>query len=210
MNMERILVLFLIVMFGQSVNAIQLTPENYVDIPFTFDVAPEANDDAIALSLTSVTEFVPGNMTAQLFVDGLLLGSDVTANTGNELRRFTFVSETAIYPLNDPGIIDFEPLRSISVNALFRVMTDVGDYDFSTATSGASNFVLSIFYGETDHLGQSSITVGGSSYQRTRFNPPPVITIGDITTVAAVPIPAAIWLFISALIGLVTIRRTHR
>jgi len=81
----------------------------------------------------------------------------------------------------------------------------------SLTLTGSDQFILGLDTGGGNWLADTSVTsVGANSYTVTFANGVNVVQV-DVQVVPAVPVPAAVWLFSSGLLGLVgVIRRSAR
>ena len=76
----------------------------------------------------------------------------------------------------------------------------------SLTLTGSSNFILGLNLGGQWFADSSVTSVGANSYTVT-FNSGPSVLQVDVRVVPQVPVPAAVWLFGSGLLGLVGVMR---
>ena len=84
----------------------------------------------------------------------------------------------------------------IAINNLSQTLT----------LTGSDNFILGLFFNGNWLADSSVLAVGANSYTVSFNNGGSVLQV-DVQTVPAVPVPAAVWLFGSGLLGLVGVAR---
>jgi hypothetical protein len=84
----------------------------------------------------------------------------------------------------------------IAINNLSQTLT----------LTGSDNFILGIFFNGNWLADSSVLAVGANSYTVSFDNGGSVLQV-DVQTAPAVPVPAAVWLFGSGLLGLVGVAR---
>ncbi len=97
---------------------------------------------------------------------------------------------------------------TLTVNGLDNVDSVIGSLDISLASG--TDLLSSWLLADLTTLGTVhalEFSLSGSDVGSFGLNTPAYFAIDDLTTVSAVPVPAAVWLFGSGLIGLVSIAR---
>lgn len=100
---------------------------------------------------------------------------------------------------------------TLTVNGLDASGSTVSTMDISLATG--TDIVDSWVWSDMSSLGDVyglEFSLWSSDNAFGFINTPAYFAIDDLTTVSAVPVPAAVWLFLSGIVGLVGVARTHK
>jgi hypothetical protein len=125
---------------------------------------------------------------------------------GGTLAMFDDTDQSYLGPnltINAPEIIGFT--GPVNVNNDYIATGTSGTLDLI----GGDEFILGLNMGGTWLTDTSVVSLGANSYQVGFNNAGTLVTV-DVRIIPAVPVPAAVWLFGSGLLGLVGIARRKK
>ena len=167
---------------------VTLTPDDKLEISFSLPLPSPSTYDVFSMFISKAGSTGSNIISSDLFNGATLLGS-YTSSYNSAASRWT--TSSSAFTFDNPTFIDFSSFWDGSIDGLVRVsITGSGSVTFDTDTIEAS-------------VGQGVNSSGVSG--NLNFNP----TINSIT-VSSVPVPAAVWLFGSGLLGFIGIARRKK
>jgi len=114
---------------------ILLTPDNYIDIYFSFNDSPDQNNDILTFRVSDINIHTQGLISASLYDGDDYIGTYNDTTQGYN-RHFFFIQSDSLFTLLSPTIIDFSSIKNGSINGLLRLSTTEGEFDIDFSNSG--------------------------------------------------------------------------
>ncbi len=176
----------------QSAYSVTITPSQSVEVIFQLS-APLPTADVLFININDIGNSTDA-ITATVYDEDILLGEltvDSVPGPFSNLRQFEFLSSTSLLVLPRPApIIDFSSVNSGAINFRLVLSSQSGAFTIDTQAGMGNESLVS--------FGESINTGSYLNLDTYLFNN---ISVTEIP--AVVPVPAAVWLFGSGLLGLI-------